>query len=126
MLELLPSTVQGRWFLEHGDVVEVSECRRGRWGLGACHSNARWLARRWPAHYRWWVGYALMPEAWPGDIMPDSHSWVQRADGTHLEVTYDRPSRFYIGVPMSTEIPAHGCMGHPNECLAWFNMGDHP
>jgi len=120
MTRVLSESKQGRWYLENGEIVTVTEHRPGRWGMGSCHPNARWLAHRWPGHYRWWVGYALMPD-WN---YPDNHPWVQR-DGTHIEVTYDQPSGFYIGVPM-VEVGPHVCTGHPNDCRAWTTLGSHP
>jgi hypothetical protein len=30
----------------------------------------------------------------------DNHSWVQLPDGSHVEVTYEKPAAFYLGVPV--------------------------
>jgi hypothetical protein len=120
VVDRLSYSVQGRWFLEHGHVFSVSEARQGRWGLGKCHSNARWLARRWPEHYQWWTGYAAVP--W-GDHL-DNHSWVRLTDGTHVEVTYFEPSSFYIGVPVPGTFFGCVCGGHPNDCLPFRELGN--
>lgn len=84
--EGLERTAEGRWFLEHGTRVEVRQVRRGRPGL-ASHSNASWLAARWPRWYVWWTGYALAP----GANLVNCHSWVQ-GGAVHIEVTHDEPS----------------------------------
>lgn len=114
-------SVQGRWYLENACVVEVAGARKGRWGLGGCHANAAWLSRRWPQHYRWWTGYAV------SDLgMVDNHSWVQRPDGSHLEVTYDQPASAYLGVPVPAAVTREhvaACTFHPNECVALFAAG---
>ena len=67
---------------------------RSGFGKGQCHANAGWLARRWPERYEWWTGYAQIPKF--GGF--DNHSWVRVVDGPHVEVTYDTPSLFYVGV----------------------------
>jgi hypothetical protein len=117
----LSASMQGAWYMGHGAVVRITAARRGRYGLGACHANAGWLARRWPQRYVWWTGYALTPGAFGG---LDNHSWVCR-DGQHIEVTYDVPAVFYLGVPIEPA-PRCGFCGHPNDCTAFRALGRHP
>ena len=114
-------SLQGRWYLENAEVVPVDHARQGRYGLGSCHANAKWLARRWPNHYRWWSGYAV--DQMIGIV--DNHSWVQLADASHLEVTYDTPAHLYLGVPVPDLGEDHyaQCTFHPNECVALMAAG---
>ncbi len=114
--DVLSISTQGRWYLEHGQAVKVYSTRRGRWGLGKCHSNARWLARRWPHRYELWTGYALSPS---GGL--DNHSWVRVSDGEFIDVTYSEPAEFYLGVPVPVEALSlvGACGNHPNDCMAW-------
>lgn len=123
-LQRLEGTLAGRWYLNNGQLVAVEHVRAGRWGLGNCHANSRWLSRRWPDHYRWWTGYALDDAL--GFTLTDNHSWVQRADGTHVEVAYLAAARCYIGVPVPEGFrQAAGCTFHPNECMAYQALARH-
>ena len=117
---VLEASCQGRWFLAHGQVVTIATRRPGRYGLGRCHANAGWLARRWPHRYVWWTGYALGP----GGFL-DNHSWVCR-DGQHVEVTYDAPAPFYLGVPIPPAAMTCPVCTHPNDCTAFRALGQHP
>jgi hypothetical protein len=119
----LEATVQGRWYLDNGQVVVVECVRAGRWGQGFCHANSRWLSRRWPDRYRWWTGYALADVA--GYPFTENHSWVQQADGTHVEVAYPAPARIYVGKPAPEGFEHAGCTLHPNECVALRALGRH-
>lgn len=119
--EYLSLSAQGRWYLGHGRIVPVRQHRRGRFGLGRCHSNASWLARRWPAHYERWVGYGAADRRFG---LVDNHSWVRSlVDGEHIEVTWGEPGAFYIGVPVSAGFSCACVTFHPNECTALRALG---
>lgn len=121
-LQTLEATRSGRWYLDSGQLVSVEHVRPGRWGVGHCHANSRWLSRRWPDRYRWWTGYALSNTLVLGLV--ENHSWVQRLDGTYMEVTYPAPATLYIGVPVPDGFQqGTRCLLHPNECLAFSVLG---
>ena len=114
--------VQMRWHFKNGSIVSVQEVRRGRFGKGQCHANAGWLARRWPERYEWWTGYARIPKF--GGF--DNHSWVRVVDGPHVEVTYDTPSLFYVGVRVPPSLFSRlreDSSFHPNERVALEALG---